>query len=73
MDKAKHYRARATEMRTIAEGIFDPKERKQLLDIAHEYAELSLRQDACEKYLGLANGPRKRSNGADHKPGRNSS
>ena len=34
MDKAKHYRARATEMRTIAEGIFDPKERKQLLDIA---------------------------------------
>jgi hypothetical protein len=73
MDKADHYRARAQEMRKIAEGLFDHKERKTLMDIAHEYEELSLRRDVCDGYLELANGPRKRPNGADHKSRGNSS
>ena len=48
MDKADHYRVRAQEMRKIAEGLFDHKERKTLMDIALEYEELSLRRDVCD-------------------------
>jgi hypothetical protein len=66
MDKPNHYRLRAQEMRKIAEGLYDRKERKTLMDIALEYEELSQRRD-------VKNGSRKRPNGADHKPGRNSS
>jgi hypothetical protein len=33
---------RAQETRPIAEGIFDPKQRKKLLGIAHEYVLLTI-------------------------------
>jgi hypothetical protein len=54
MDKADHFRLRAQEMREIAEGLFDHKERKRLLDIAHEYENLALKGDVCEGYVQLA-------------------
>ena len=73
MDKAKHYRARADEMRTIAEGIFDHKERKTLLEIAQEYEELALGQNMFQGYADLARGRPKRPNGAEQKPDRDSS
>jgi DNA-directed RNA polymerase subunit K/omega len=58
---------RAREMRKIAEGLFDHEERKTLMDVALEYEELSLRRDVSGENLELANRPRKRPNGADHK------
>ena len=64
MDKAKHYRSRAEEMRTIAEGIFDHKERKTLLEIAQEYEELALRGNVSESYAHLATEGQRRPNGA---------
>ena len=73
MDKADHYRVRTQEMRRIAEGIFDPKERKTLMDIALEYEELSLRRDVRDGYPEMENGlPPRRPNGADHKSRGNS-
>ena len=65
MDKAKHYRERAEEIRTIAEGIWDHKEHKILMDIAREYENLALTKDVCEGYVDLAKGPQKRQNGAE--------
>ena len=38
---AKHWRRRAEELRTIAEGIFDRAERKTLMDVADEYETLA--------------------------------
>ena len=64
MDKADRYRVRAQEMRKIADGLPDSKERTTLLDVAREYEELSLES---------AKGQGKRPNGAEQKPDRNSS
>ena len=63
-----HYRLRAEEMRKIAAGLYDRKERKTLMDIALEYEELSLKRDVNDGHLKLANGSRKRPNGAAQKP-----
>ncbi len=68
MDKAKHYRSRAEEMRTIAEGVFDHKERKTLLEIAQEYDGLALRGNVSEGYVHLATEGQNRTNGAGEKP-----
>ena len=69
MDKATHYRRRAQEIRTIAEGLFDHKERKTLLDVAHEYDELAQRGDVGEAYVKSAARRQSRPNGAGEKPG----
>jgi hypothetical protein len=71
-EAAKHYRVRAQESRTIAEGIFDHEERKKLLQIAAEFEQLALKMDESERYQKIAGGPPKHPNGADHKSSRNS-
>ena len=64
MDKTKHYRSRAEKLRTIAEGVFDHKERETLLEIAHEYENMALRRDVVsEGYVQLVTGWQKRLNG----------
>ena len=35
--KAQHYRARAGDIRAIAEGVADPRARKRLMEVADEY------------------------------------
>lgn len=72
MDKPNHYHLRAEEMRKIAAGLYDHKERKTLMDIALEYEELSLKRDVNDGHLKSANGSRKRPNGAAQKPDSNS-
>ena len=71
-ESAKHYRLRAQEARTIAEGIFDRSERKTLMEIADEFEELALKTEGGEGYPQLPNGRQKRENGADQKSRRNS-
>ena len=39
--RKKRYRIRAEELRTIAQGIFDPNERKTLMDIADDYEKMA--------------------------------
>jgi hypothetical protein len=43
-NKAERYRKRAEELREIAKGIFDPKERALLREIANEYAKFGREQ-----------------------------
>jgi hypothetical protein len=47
MDKAKHYRSRADDVRRIAEGIYDPLERSKIIAIADDYESLALEADAA--------------------------
>lgn len=42
---ARHYRRRAEEVRTIAQGLFDEGERKTLMDVADDYENWALLVD----------------------------
>jgi hypothetical protein len=53
MDKAERYRSRAADARRIAEGIYDPIERRKIEAIADDYEVLALRADVCEGYLSF--------------------
>jgi hypothetical protein len=68
-----NYRVRAQEMRKIAEGLYDPAERKTLLEIAREYERLSLTLGVSHEFAGMAKGPGKDPNGTEEEPNRNSS
>lgn len=52
MDNAKHWRERAEEARSVAEGIHDPESRRQMHDIAQGYERLAQR---AEQRLALKN------------------
>ena len=57
MDKAKRYRSRSANARRIAEGIYDPGERRKIIAIADDYDTLALEADVCRRYVSLASGP----------------
>jgi hypothetical protein len=63
MESATHYRLRAQESRTIAEGIYDHEERKKLLQIAAEFEQMALKMDVGGAYAKFANASQKRTNG----------
>jgi hypothetical protein len=41
LEKAKQYRDRAEELRTIAQDWIDDRAQKRLLDLAHEYEQMA--------------------------------
>jgi hypothetical protein len=60
-----NYRVRAQQMREIAEGLYDPAERKTLLEIAREYERLSLTLGVSHEFEDMAKRPGKGPNGTE--------
>jgi hypothetical protein len=56
VDKATHYRRRASDVRKIAEGINDPEERSKLIAIADDYDTRALEAEGGAVSLGIVSG-----------------